>query len=359
MNNIGQKIKELRKKNDLTQEKLADLLGVTYQSVSKWECGVTSPDLALIGPLTKVLHVTSDELLGLTKPVVDARRAELEEACRKAWIDGGGERDNFRMIYDAQEALVREFPDDMKYLCDFAWTVSNRAWNFEDREVFRAEQERAVRYFETVIETTDDERVKCIAVDGITSVLGYLGRQEEAKAYVELLPETPYRTKEQIFEKCLHGEELRKHYQQKLDSLLRNILIWVVKSSSDSNKMQAVTLAEDTLMHFFKDQNYLGFQEAMYNIQRQKAVLLIGEKRYDEAVRAMQIWKKHAVLADELEGCAEVQRYTSPYFDLLETEPCTNERSGNPTHEEAFLLYLEETLFDPLRDRADFQALLA
>lgn len=37
MKNIGKRIKDLRKKNDLTQEKLADLLGVTYKSVSKWE----------------------------------------------------------------------------------------------------------------------------------------------------------------------------------------------------------------------------------------------------------------------------------------------------------------------------------
>ena len=40
MNNIGKRIKELRKKNDITQERLADYLGLTDKAVSKWECGV-------------------------------------------------------------------------------------------------------------------------------------------------------------------------------------------------------------------------------------------------------------------------------------------------------------------------------
>lgn len=74
---IGEKIKELRIKHDLTQEKLADYLFVSYQAVSKWECGLSNPDLTLIAPLTKLFNVTSDELLGIIpKEEIDSRYEE-------------------------------------------------------------------------------------------------------------------------------------------------------------------------------------------------------------------------------------------------------------------------------------------
>ncbi|MGN1345757.1 MAG: helix-turn-helix domain-containing protein [Eubacteriales bacterium] len=358
MNTLGQRIRELRRRNDLTQEKLADLLGVTYQSVSKWECGVTSPDLSLIGPLTRLLHVTSDELLGLNQPVTDARRMELEEACRTAWRDGG-ERDGFRLLYTAQETLVREYPGDMKYLCDFAWTESNRAWNLEDREVFRAEQEKAVRHFTLVIENTDDERLKCNAIEGITQVLGFLGRYDEAKTYIALLPDAPYRTKEQLLENLLQGEDLRRHRQRRLEGQLHALLHTMLCCSSDS--WYAVTLAEEILTKFFPDGNYLGFHETMYELQHRKALLLLQEKRYDEAVRALELYKKHAALADETERRTDALRYTPPFFDLLTEDPYPPEEtdwSGNPTHTEAFVQNLADGCYDPLRDRADFQVLM-
>ena len=75
---IGERIKQLRKKNDLTQEKLADYLCVSYQAVSKWECGLSSPDLALIVPLAKLLNVTTDELLGALPENNDMRYTELK-----------------------------------------------------------------------------------------------------------------------------------------------------------------------------------------------------------------------------------------------------------------------------------------
>ena len=45
---IGKKIKELRIKNNLTQQELASKLNVTYQAVSKWENGKNLPDLVIL-----------------------------------------------------------------------------------------------------------------------------------------------------------------------------------------------------------------------------------------------------------------------------------------------------------------------
>ncbi|MBQ8409461.1 MAG: helix-turn-helix domain-containing protein [Clostridia bacterium] len=63
--NLGEKINELRKKNSMTQEMVADAIGVTAQAVSKWERGVTNPDLYLIPALAELFGVTADELFGL------------------------------------------------------------------------------------------------------------------------------------------------------------------------------------------------------------------------------------------------------------------------------------------------------
>ena len=69
--NIGLKIKELRKKNDMTQEKLAEYLNVSFQAISKWETGVAAPDLSLIVPLARLFKVSADELLGISEAVAD------------------------------------------------------------------------------------------------------------------------------------------------------------------------------------------------------------------------------------------------------------------------------------------------
>lgn len=65
--NLGEKIKLLRKQKGITQEQLSDMLNVSSQAVSKWETGVTNPDLALIPDIARLFDVSADELLEIEK----------------------------------------------------------------------------------------------------------------------------------------------------------------------------------------------------------------------------------------------------------------------------------------------------
>ena len=62
MMTIGSVIRSLRRKNHMTQEQLAEALGITSRAVSQWECGNTAPDLSQIPPLCHLFGVTSDTL---------------------------------------------------------------------------------------------------------------------------------------------------------------------------------------------------------------------------------------------------------------------------------------------------------
>jgi len=68
MTKIKLKISELRKSKGIGQWDLAEALGVSVQSVSKWETGATMPDIALLPEIAEYFNVSVDELLGL-KPL--------------------------------------------------------------------------------------------------------------------------------------------------------------------------------------------------------------------------------------------------------------------------------------------------
>jgi len=64
---IAENLKILRKKNDMTQEDVAEVLGVSPQSVSKWERGDTYPDITLLPSLANLYKTSIDSLIGMEK----------------------------------------------------------------------------------------------------------------------------------------------------------------------------------------------------------------------------------------------------------------------------------------------------
>ena len=60
---IGNRISKFRKEKHMTQEELANAMGVSSQAVSKWERGETLPDTAILPDLANVLETTTDFIL--------------------------------------------------------------------------------------------------------------------------------------------------------------------------------------------------------------------------------------------------------------------------------------------------------
>lgn len=61
---IGERIAFLRRRAGLTQAQLAEKLGISAQAVSKWESGLSCPDIMMLLPLANIFHISTDALLG-------------------------------------------------------------------------------------------------------------------------------------------------------------------------------------------------------------------------------------------------------------------------------------------------------
>lgn len=75
---LGKRIVQHRKRLTMTQDKLAEQLGVTAQAVSKWENDQACPDITMLPKLAEIFGVTTDELLGIT-PAETVHTAEIIE----------------------------------------------------------------------------------------------------------------------------------------------------------------------------------------------------------------------------------------------------------------------------------------
>lgn len=79
MRRIGANISELRKKKDMTQLELADMLNISHQAVSKWERGESMPDIMLLPKLSEIFNTSIDQLLSGGEAAVEfqAKQAKV------------------------------------------------------------------------------------------------------------------------------------------------------------------------------------------------------------------------------------------------------------------------------------------
>ena len=138
---IGNQIKQLRRRRGITQEVMAQELGVTAQAVSKWERGVATPDIALLPDISAFFGVTIDELFALSDDTRMERiqnmlwderyfdPAEVEDT-RKFLLDKGRREPNNGKVYEHLAELENHLAQEHHEKAEeYAKEALRRDWN--------------------------------------------------------------------------------------------------------------------------------------------------------------------------------------------------------------------------------------
>lgn len=119
MNEMGNSIRRLRLDRNMTQAQLAGALGVQYQTVSKWETGISMPDIAMLPELADFLGVTIDALFGrtgtlCTKEMTEDNREFLLQAYAQMYAPEAGpwnlSVENRYLEYKFADFFEKHFP---------------------------------------------------------------------------------------------------------------------------------------------------------------------------------------------------------------------------------------------------------
>ena len=208
---LGKKIRELRKARNISQEVLAQFLGVSFQAVSKWENETAMPDVTLIPVLASFFGVSTDDLF-------DYDRLASEQIVDRICLEAYQYRDSDP---EKSEAILRDglkqFPGNDIILNNLLYTM-----NSPERS------EEMITICKTLIECTHDDEVKYDAIRILADTYHQIGQQALVEPTLEQIPEI-YFTKLEQMAFLLEGDKsldaARKQMGLSLDETVDMLLI--------------------------------------------------------------------------------------------------------------------------------------
>ncbi len=157
---IGSRINKYRKAKSMTQEELAQKLGVSAQAVSKWETDASCPDISLLPQLCRVLGVSTDELLtgksNEVKLLSPAERKTLEELTLRIYVNSS---DGDRVKVNIPMSLMKMF---LEIGMEVGTVGNNDAIKGIDFEKIFAMAERGVIGKLVEVESSDGDIVEVV-----------------------------------------------------------------------------------------------------------------------------------------------------------------------------------------------------
>ncbi len=174
---IGTTLKKLRRERDITQEQLAEYLGVSSQAVSQWECDRNAPDISQLPVLANIFEVSADILLGID---IDKKQKKIDAICNEAKkISYTGRRD--KSIEILKKGL-HEYPDSYK-LMDFY--ADELYCYYSNDELKNGKGEEIAIYLDKILAKCTDNSIRNNAAATACFLYPKIGRYDEAVSLAE------------------------------------------------------------------------------------------------------------------------------------------------------------------------------
>ena len=343
---IGSTIKRLRREKDITQEQLAEYLGITSRAVSQWECDRTAPDISLLPPLANFFNVTTDFLLGMDTYQKDLRKEEFDEAFRNYW-----EHDDKEKNYQIALRAVAEYPGNMEYVEWLASAEYYVAMPITDEKEYSRLLESSAKHYKLVLDNTKDSKLYSKALFGIVLALSCNQKKDEAKQYAML--EEDEEKRDELLCWCLDGDEKKKHCQHLANTKLNSFLFQL---KFGQNSIEVYDAVEKILNIMFPDGNFQYYHNTLQYNSISKAFHFCRVQQYDRVLEELKKARYHAEEMTKINR-QKIIKFTAPLFSLIEEEhPVTD---SDITDIDDFIRCLNNNrCFDPIRENDEFKALL-
>ena len=201
--NLGKRIRELRKRDGVTQETLAEALGVTSQAVSRWEANGSYPDMEMVPAIANYFGVSIDELFGYDNNRETKINCILEKVnsfgikgrSDDAWVE--------ECLFVLREGLA-EFPKNERLMLALADTLSEAGWRTHKEQLCYDEEgfirydydyhkkneywSEAIKICEHLVGNADDNRIVTEAITLLVFLHRNLGENDKAVNYAKMMP---------------------------------------------------------------------------------------------------------------------------------------------------------------------------
>lgn len=306
--NLKENLKSLRQKKKITQEALAEYLGITQQSVGKWERGEGFPDITLLPKIALYFNVSIDDLLSVGQARNEAR---INEYSKEAEIfEKSGDIDKRIALW---ENALNEFPNNL-YVMEKLKTALAVSCPYP----YKGEKaERIISLATRILSETTDIKLRESAIFSLFTVYCAWGDTDKALAYADMCG-SMYYCRESMRAEALQGEDGIKASQICILNYLFCASQEAIKITNDHNsvkdEIRSIQFSIDILNLLFSDGNFGGYAADMSWRYSLLARAHASEKNKNKTYEALEKCVKFAIMdAENKQG-----RYTAPMVNRLE-----------------------------------------